>query len=648
MPDITQAAQAKSIQELPDAKSGKGLTTLTTDFQGVTFGRDAFLPKWGSRRREKWLRAYDRHELNTLYQGAVAGIIKKVQSSPWEISGPKSGTQHFQDMLRHSQFGRGWDDFIALVLRDYLRHDIGAFVEVIGPGKPDGPLTGRAIGLAHLDTMKCYLTGDPEYPVLYRSKGAGDHLLHHTRVLHFVDMPDGDENTHKAVGLCALSRAAALVEREMMMNRYVSWRLDDKPPPGIMLTRNMTEKSFMATVNRYRDEIQRDMPPEWGQTMMLFGTAVEHPIEMTPVTFSQAPEKFDYKIYKVDINVNELALALGIDVQEIWQLSGGNIGSGAQSAILHSKSRGKTFGTILKMLERAINNVLPPAYEFEFKFEDTDADLERAQVAQTWVSVVNQAASVLTPDEQRRILANKIDAIADAITDEDGQVVRLDDADPVDDVSADDVGAPPESTPAPEDEVTADDEKALKEWDGTRSTFVNLVIDAISAATGGGMNKRRFSTVMRAHLRRLGTEAFKDGLEDGGVSRDDMDDRDRAAVQEWLRIQSPYVTNFAKRVFDDGLSEAQVAAHAEMWGNKSLRDAFQLGQASAGWNGMYIWRLGKTEEHCTDCQRLNGQIHRMRDWKKKGWLPGAEQLECHGYNCDCRLEVTGKRAFGRF
>ena len=200
-----------------------------------------------------------------------------------------------------------------------------------------------------------------------------------------------------------------------------------------------------------------------------------------------------------------------------------------------------------------------------------------------------------------------------------------------------------------DEEAAADDTKALKEFDDTRSEFVAAVMDTIEAAQDGDMPRRRFGIVMRANLRRLGTQAFQDGLEDGGVDAADMDDRDRAAVQEWLRIQSPFVTNFAARVFSNELSEAQVEAHANMWGNKSLRDAYQLGQASSQWNKMVMWVVGPTEDSCPDCQRLNGQRHRFRDFKKKGWLPGAEKLECTGKNCLCQfVPAPGERAFGRF
>lgn len=640
---VLQTAQEQTVQKLPDAKkSASMMDTIAWITQ-----RDAMLPVWGTRYRERVLRAYYRHELNTLVQGAFQGLIKKVKSAPWEIKGPKSGVQYFQEVLRGSHFDSGWGDFLQMTLLDYLRQDIGAFVEVIGPGPSDGPLTGRFTGLAQLDAMQCYATGDPEFPVIYQDDKGNRHLMHHTRIIHFVDGRDGDERKYKTVGLCALSRAIAVVQREILMNQYISGQLDDNPPPGLMVAKNLDREKVQQALAAYGREQQTDLGSTWGRTVWLYAMMPDYPVEIESITFGNPPDKFDYRVYKVDVDVNELALAIGIDVQEIWQLSGGSkIGTGTQSEILHSKSQGKMFGDILKMLERAINSALPPAYEFQFKFTDPQDDLQQAQIAETWVRTIQTAANSLTPDEQRRILAAKIQAIQDAITDENGQIVRLDDADPVEEVAADDTG------PAPEEPAAVQDDEAMgvaKAFSDTRSEFVRLVMDAIEGAQGGDLARRRFGTVMRAHLRRLGQQAYQDGLEEGGVNPEDMDDRDRAALQEWLSIQSPFVTNFANRVFSNELSEAQIAAHAEMWGNKSLRDAFQLGQASAQWNQVFEWVLGPTGESCSDCLRLSGQRHRMRDWRKKGWLPGAEKLECSGYNCLCSLEPTpGERSRGRF
>jgi len=663
--ELARDAIKQSVQTIPDAK--QNTATWGESLPLVFLGRMPFLPPWGSRRREVTLRNLYRAELNTLFQGAAMGQCKKVASSPFEISGPKSGTAYFQGVFRGAQFGAGWRELILRALLDYFRHDIGGFLEVIGPGNPTRPITGLITGLAHLDALKCYPTGDPEFPVIYRDSKGNAHRMHRTRVIRLVDMPDGDESMPGPVGLCALSRAAAIVQREMLMGRYIEYSLDDKPKPGILMLRNLTEEKWQRAVTKHLAEQQRDDTGPFGKVVTLFGLQPDQPIEAETVTFSEPPPSFDYRVYKVDVDVNELALAMGVDVQELWQLggSGQRLGTSTQSEILNQKSRGKTFGDMLKMLERALNDVLPPAYEFEFKWRDAQEDIERAQLASAWIANVNALPAEIPVEIRLKLLANQVEAVRDGITDEDGEIIRLDDADPKApgeeaELDAEEVGQG-EATAAdaseneqgegqrPARQAAQTDRKAIKAWGGTRSRFVALLMDAINAARADDLSRRRFGTVMRAHLRTQGLAAFRDGLKDAGVDPHDMDTRAEAALQEWLRLQSEYVTKFADRVFRQGLSDAQVEAHAQMWANKSLRDAYQLGQASGAWNGMFIWKMGPTREHCEDCLRLEGQIHRMRDWRKKKWLPGSERLTCHGYNCACNLVAApGKPAFGRF
>ncbi len=763
MPDETQIMKRQSVQDLPDVKKDSGFSSLWAWSYRES---DGLLPAWGTRQREEKLRQYYRSFYGTLIQGAFAGLLKRIVSTPWEVEGPKAGVERYQDFLRHAQFGQGWRQFLMPMLLDYLRHDIGGFAEVIGPGNPMRAMTGPATGLAYLDALHCWPTGDPEYPVIYVSRKGQKHILHKTRVLRFVDMPDSDEDQPGGIGLCALSRSMMILERQILMGRYIEQRLDDKPPPGIMLARNMTEQQRNQAAAAYHNDQQRDARPIWGRTLWFYGLQVEHPIELTPVEFSKPPEGFDYRVYTVDIDVPMLALAIGIDPQDIWPLTGSTTaGTATQSSILHAKGRGKTFSDILSMLERDLNDVLPKRYEFQFKFSDGDQDKERADFAATWTSTVNQMDKYLTPDEARRLLANQIEPVKDVITDEDGTVLRLGDADPKDPATADDMGTPPmlpgqqvdtapasetipvtggepvaamptvpvagtapvrgggSDTAAPvnidstqglngaqiaaalqilagvvdgttvpsvaiellmalgiepersrrmvEDTVSGakpkeeppkqappqfnkpapDDteEKALKDFGGTRAEFVANVADLVASAQAGSINRRRFGIVLRAQLRRLGQYAFLDGREDGGVDRDEpLDDREQQALAVWLSDQNQYIGNFAQRVFGNELSGSQIEMHSEMWANKSLRGAFQLGQASAAWNAPFRWVYGDTE-HCADCLRLNGQVHRMRDWRKRNLLPGSSALACHGYNCKCQLvPAPGEKSRGRF
>jgi hypothetical protein len=629
-----------SVQDLPDVAEGHG-----DSFWYTTQARGDYLPVWGTRARERALRTYYRHEFNWMGQSAFGGLIKKVKSAPWEIKGKRRVT-YFQQVLRQADFGRGWGSLISKVLLDYLRQDGGGFIEVIAPGNPLKAPTAPATGLAYLDSLRCLPTGDPEYPVVYYSRKGTLHIMHRSRVIQLVDQPDGDE-TQPGYGLCALSRAISIVAQQIHMGRYITQQLDDKPKPGIMVASNMTRPQVMQAFSDFQAESQRDELPPWGRTVIVSSTDPTAPAKLDYVTFSQPPAGWSYKEY-TDLHVNAWALALGVDVQELWQLSGGNIGSAQQSQILHAKSQGKTFGDIMTSLERAINDVLPETLEFAFKRHDPYEAQERAQTAQMWASFTQTVGDTMTADEKRRLLANMVEAAADAITDEHGEVIRMDDVSdepPEEQVASD--ATPQDASPtepaAPAEQQTADSQKEIQ---ATRLQFELGFEDLMTARKD--LTERSLAARVRSLVRQYGYLAYQDGLEGGGVTDGVLDDDDEAEFMTMLAAQNAYVADFAKSAAD--LSDAEAAIKPAMWFNKSISPFFDVGRNSADKNGVYEFAGDDGEESCTTCQRLKGQRHRMKDWTRKQLRPGVDttNYECGGWNCQHKLARTTERARGRF
>ncbi len=142
--------------------------------------------------------------------------------------------------------------------------------------------------------------------------------------------------------------------------------------------------------------------------------------------------------------------------------------------------------------------------------------------------------------------------------------------------------------------------------------------DLIGAGLSEDVTSRRFDTLMRAQLAKGGRQAYKDGLEDGGIEAPELDDDDLTEIAAILADQAQYITDFVTRVFS-GDSQMTPEARAIAWANKSLEAFYQAGLLSADRNGLYEWKYGDTE-HCDDCRRLNGQRHRLKEWHAKGWL----------------------------
>jgi len=640
MVDLTQQAERHTIQQLPDARESTGASAV---FYAAPPG--PYLPAWGTRARERALRQYYRHDRNWMAQSAFAGVAKKIASTPWELRGTRS-VGYWHELLYHADFGAGWTTLITKIIIDYLRHDVGAFVEVIAPGRTDRPITQRVVGLAALDPLRCYPTGDPMYPVIYHTALGGYHTLHHSRVWRLYDMPDSDDQ-RPGYGLCALSRAIAIVVQQLRVTSYIDTRLDDVPPPGIMILRNISEQAFASALDLYSDEQQRDQQPVLGRMIRLPSIDPTAPAGVEQVAFAQAPDNWNYREY-VELHANAIALALGVDVQEIWQLTGGNLGSAQQSEILHAKSQGRLIGSLLTQIERGLNAILPRHLTFELKRRDPYEVQERAQTARLWGDFVQTVSSTLTVDEARRILANMVEAYHDAVTDERGAVVRLHDADIAD---AEAGGAEP-VPPAPAEQVSVEDNEQLaqraKSIQATRLDFELAMEDLLAAARAKEIDRRRFIIILRSLLARYVQRAFADGLEAGGVL-EPPDEDDRALIAAFVADHVQFVKNFADELYrEGGISDRQAYWRPSMWWNKSVEPSYFAGLASADRNGMYEWVLGVREKHCKDCLRLNGQRHRMRDWRRRGLLPKVDILACRGFNCDCRLVRTPERARGRF
>lgn len=84
-----------------------------------------------------------------------------------------------------------------------------------------------------------------------------------------------------------------------------------------------------------------------------------------------------------------------------------------------------------------------------------------------------------------------------------------------------------------------------------------------------------------------------------------------------------------------------------IWGLTAL-GLFSFGKMIGNALTHFQWQRGATVEPCTDCLRLDGQIHTGTEWRTSGWRPKARHLACNGYNCLCNLVETDNPISGNF
>lgn len=340
---------------------------------------DEIAPWWSARRDldldEFWMR-----QGNDILQGAITSMVKKFKSMTWVLEGPERVANRYQPVVARAEFGQGWEILLSKTLQDYFTKDKGAFWELIGEGDPLGPITGQVLGIAHLDSRLCQLTGDPTYPVLFNNPKTGKpHKLHATRVVHMVDMPSPNENM-LGIGFCAVSRVIASSDVLLKLAKYKREKLSDLPAAGLLLLNNILPTQWDTVTGNYRRERRRLNQELWANIMVLMGLDPAQPITAEFLSFANLPDQFN-ELESTNIYVNIVALAFGIDVREFWPMSQGALGTGKESEVQHQKAKGKGIGDIISTLERALNwKVLPEKVTFRFDFQDDEADMQAATI----------------------------------------------------------------------------------------------------------------------------------------------------------------------------------------------------------------------------------------------------------------------------
>lgn len=651
MPDNLAVVEQASVQE-HQPKSSLGASFIWFGVPGVPDGD--LLPAFGLHARDRYLRALYRGPYAWIAQAAVAALVKKVKQTPWLIEGGRNLRGYYQDVFANADFGEGWGQFISRVLLDFLTCDYGAYIEVIGRGRADGPLRGRVLGLAHLDSLRCIPTGNPEWPVVYWSRGVDPkknskgvmHRLHRSRVIRLVDMPDGDERLF-GPGLCALSRAISMLALQEPMQRYVVGQLNDVPPAGILYNWGLTDEQFHASLKEYNLKRKNGY-----KGVMTISDVAKDGVGGNFVGFSTAPEGFKYPEY-TELAVNVFAATFGIDRQDIWPLTGKMAGTATQSEVMDEKAKGMAYGDILQALERAFNwKVLPRAAEFSFKRRDDEADQKRASRLQAVVSVAETIKRLgFSDDVVGRFLAAQSEEIRDIITDEEGEIAELPDNDPREEEPVVTAGEPAstadESAPADESDNAGD--KAAKEVQSLRLDFENSFADILASARAGEINRRRAGILIRGLIQRSGRLAYIEGLKDGGVPDAELDAEDRARINLLTADQSVYVTAFLDTLYADGISDAIAANKPAQWWGGSIQPFYDAGRLSADRNGNYEC-VGPVDDHsCKTCKAAAGQVHRFKSWAASGLLfPHGSAIMCSpGKLCRHTLVRTNKPAQGR-
>ena len=354
------------------------------------------MPPWWSKNRDRQLRNFAIQSDH--FQGAEWMIATKLSNVPFKIQPRDRSIKRHQKLADQYQticenmlqFGQGWSTFWSLFYADLWTTDNGAFAEVIGGGRPGGKLKGPAMGLAHLDSLQCSRTSNPEWPVIYQDFNGKRYKFHHTRIIYTSQYPSARGQMF-GVGHCWASRALNNIQQLVDGDVYYQEALGSRPMRQFLLGRGISTEEIIDSINLAEESMDNRGLRRYAKTAVI-GDPDRIDIGIDSIPFTFLPEGYS-KDEQTTIGMGIIALAGGFPPRWLWPATttGATIADAAFSHISGVGGGAKWHLNVMRDLLSYSNVVgtvpgmLPPKFlpkelTLTFDFQDDQQDRQQAEI----------------------------------------------------------------------------------------------------------------------------------------------------------------------------------------------------------------------------------------------------------------------------
>ncbi len=340
----------------------------------------------------------------------LAGIINSVvmidANRGYELIGGRNQVARYSTILSQAEGGRGYRPYVMKQSYAYWVTDMGAISECLRDGE-QGPLRG----LAHLDPLRCRLTGDPREPLEYSPRLGGLQRWRPGDFFRVCSLPSISEE-YNDLGFCAVSRALELVRTLYAVLAHDQELLAARAPKGLLLLQNISKKHWedaMAERAAKLDGMERQY---YGGVAVLAGMGPDT-VDAKLVALSELPANFNMKTF-VDLSMYGLALCFGYDPREFWPVSAGTLGTGNETEAQARKASGKGGYAFTLAFQEQLQRELPETLQFQYEQRDDAGEISAMAVLQAKASYINSLAQgpqggegIISRDEARLLAAEQ-------------------------------------------------------------------------------------------------------------------------------------------------------------------------------------------------------------------------------------------------
>lgn len=334
--------------------------------------------------------------------GAIYTMESKMSAIPVRVQArDQSIKEHVKEaenetnrLLIGAEFGGGWSSFYEKFVEALVTQDNGTFAEIIGAGRPDGPIIGRPVTVRTLDPASCQRTGDPEFPVIYHDINGKLYKLHFTRVMFKAQMESTIAQMF-GVGFCSISRAINTSQTLLDILVYKQEKLGSRPRRAILTVGGGLDPEDIAEAFRIVEGIEDSQALSRYSKIAVVGDSSlpEAKLELTDI--SSLPDGFDERT-NIELGMAVISMALGMDARELFPAIQGGA-TRADALIQHLKQRGRGPGQIIQMTELMFGaKYLPPHLKLVFDFQDDEEDRQAAETkeirARRWATAIKDSS----------------------------------------------------------------------------------------------------------------------------------------------------------------------------------------------------------------------------------------------------------------
>lgn len=326
------------------------------------------VPAWGSNMKTRDSKLREFYKTEPYAAGAIYGVASRRASYRWKLHGPKRQVDIVHRILHGSQHGRGFIQLMIMFIKDVLTQDNGGFIEMVHLDRQDEK--SPVVQLNHLDSARCMRTGNWETPVIYTDINGGTHELKWYQVIDFCEYPDPDERV-RGYQQCAVSRLLLRAQTMRDIGIFEHEKVSGLSADRIHLVGGIQQQRLENVLKVRANQAQQEGYMRYLTSPIIAAMDQTARVSHEEINLKDVPAGYDpekaLRWYTL-----LLALALGVDPQEIAPLPGGNLGSAQQSEVLRESGRGKGNWLFMQSIEHIMNfhGVLPQTVQFRYEEQD--------------------------------------------------------------------------------------------------------------------------------------------------------------------------------------------------------------------------------------------------------------------------------------